>query len=136
MTDPDPDPTGEPRAWGWVDHLRAGGTTPWAAWSGTAEPSGRAVPGAQQLELLRRLNEVGSPDPRLVERVLATSAPGRGQPDLELVGAAHDSRFGPPAIDPALPSAHTSSRSPIPYTEAAAATAPNPPAVEVLWKCA
>ncbi len=93
--------TGEPRAWGWVDHLRAGGTTPWSAWTGTAEPSGRAVPGAQQLELLRRLNEVGTPSAVLVERVLATSAPGRGQPDLELVGAAHDSRFGPPPVDPA-----------------------------------
>lgn len=92
---------GEPRAWGWVNHLRSGGACPWAAWSGTAEPSGRAVPGAQQLELLRRLNAVGTPGPVLVDRVLATSAPGRGQPDLELVGAAHDSRFGPPPVDPA-----------------------------------
>lgn len=93
--------TGEARAWGWVDHLRAGGTTPWAAWSVIAEPSLHAIPGAQQLELLRRLNEAGTPATVLVERVLATSAPGRGQPDLELVGAAHDSRFGPPPVDPA-----------------------------------
>lgn len=93
--------TGEARAWGWVEHLRDGGTTPWADWSGTAEPSARAVPGAQQLELLRRLNRAGRPAATLVERVLGASAPGRGQPDLELVGAAHDSAFGPRPVDPA-----------------------------------
>ena len=92
------------RAWGWVQHLRSGGTTPWADWAGTADPGGEAVPGAQQLELLRRLNEVGSPHPRLVERVLWASAAGRGQPDLELVGAGQESRFGPRPVDPgALP---------------------------------
>lgn len=62
------------------------------------------VPGAQQLELLRRLNAVGTPDPALVDRVLAASAPGRGRPDLELVGADSGSRFGPAPVDPgALP---------------------------------
>lgn len=91
---------GEPRAWGWVRHLRDGGTTPWAEWSGTAEPAGPAVPGAQQLELLRRLNQAGAPGPALVDRVLTASAPGRGQPDLELVGAAHESSFGPRPVDP------------------------------------
>jgi hypothetical protein len=35
-----------------------------------------------------------------VERVLGASAPGRGQPDLELVGSAAESRFGPRPVDP------------------------------------
>jgi hypothetical protein len=90
----------DPRAWGWVQHLRQGGTTPWTEWTGTAEPEGAVVPGAQQLELVRRLNLAGAPAPRLVERVLAAAAPGRGQPDLELVGAALESRFGPRPVDP------------------------------------
>lgn len=111
-----------PTARAWVAHLTAGGTTPWAQWreeharggSGGGpdplEPTGtrhlRYLPGAQQLELLRRLNEVGSPGPALAERVLATSAPGRGIADLELVGAARDTPFGPRAVDPAdLPDA-------------------------------
>ena len=36
-----------------------------------------------------------------MERVLAASAPGRGRPDLELVGVDEARRFGPPAVDPA-----------------------------------
>ncbi|MGI8522237.1 MAG: hypothetical protein ACR2K3_02860 [Nocardioides sp.] len=92
---------GERRGWGWVAHLRAGGTTPWQAWTGLAEAGGRYLPGAQQLELLRRVNQVSAPSQRLAERVLAASAPGRGRPDLELVGAASPSRFGPAPVDPA-----------------------------------
>ncbi len=88
------------RAWAWVQHLRQGGTTPWTDWTGTAEPGGAVVPGAQQLELVRRLNQTGEPGPRLVERVLGASAPGRGQPDLELLDAAPESRFGPRPVDP------------------------------------
>jgi hypothetical protein len=92
---------GRARAWAWIAHLRAGGTTPWAAW-GTADAAdqGRFLPGAQQLELLRRLNLAGRPPAGLVERVLTASAPGRGRPDLELVGVDEDRRFGPPAVDP------------------------------------
>ncbi|WP_426243215.1 hypothetical protein [Nocardioides sp. LHG3406-4] len=92
------------RAWGWVEHLRAGGTTGWRDWTGTTTtPSpgpGRAVPGAQQLELLRRVNEVARPTPALAGRILAASAPGRGRPDLELVGAAEESPFGARPVDP------------------------------------
>ncbi len=88
------------RAWGWVAHLRSGGTTPWRSWSAEAEPTGLVVPGAQQLEVLRRLNLLGAPPPVLVERVLTASAPGRGSPDLELVGARPESRFGPRPVDP------------------------------------
>jgi len=98
----------EARAWGWVAHLRDGGTTPWSAWgslAGADEQSGRHLPGAQQLELLRRLNLVRLPAPELADRVLGASAPGRGRPDLGLVGVLPESAFGPPPVDPSgLPS--------------------------------
>jgi hypothetical protein len=94
--------TGRARAWAWVAHLRAGGTTPWSAWADAdAADQGRFLPGAQQLELLRRLNLAGRPPARLVDRVLTASAPGRGRPDLELVGVDEERRFGPPPVDPA-----------------------------------
>ena len=94
--------TGRARAWAWIAHLRAGGTTPWQSWSSSdAADQGRFLPGAQQLELLRRLNAAGRPTAALVERVVAASAPGRGRPDLELVGVDDARRFGPPAVDPA-----------------------------------
>ncbi len=92
------------RVWGWVGHLRGGGTTAWNEWTGTGAPTGPVVPGAQQLELVRRLNHAGRPAPELVERVLATSTPGRGQPDLPVGESGADSRFGPAPVDPgALP---------------------------------
>lgn len=94
---------GRDRAWGWVAHLREGGTTPWAQWSTPAEPSGRVLPGAAQLELLRRLNltDSGPVAPALVERVLRVTPPGRAPAELELLGAAVDDRFGMPGVDPA-----------------------------------
>ncbi len=98
---------GTAAAWRWVDHLRDGGTTPWAAWLATIpdledpRSGDRLLPGAQQLELVRRLNEAGRPDPQLVERVLVASAPGRGRQDLELIGAVVPLTFGPRPIDPA-----------------------------------
>jgi hypothetical protein len=94
----------EARAWGWVAHLRDGGTTPWSAWGTAAaadQQSGRYLPGAQQLELLRRLNQLRLPSPELAERVLGASAPGRGRPDLGLVDVLPESAFGPPPVDPA-----------------------------------
>jgi hypothetical protein len=95
------DTPGVRRAWGWVAHLQEGGTTPWRAWAVEGRPGGRFLPGAQQLELLRRLNEVGPPSPELATRVLEASAPGRGRPDLELDGAVDRLAFGPPPVDPA-----------------------------------
>jgi hypothetical protein len=92
---------GERRAWGWVAHLRDGGTTPWREWTGAGPHGGAYLPGAQQLELLRRLHLAGRPTPELVERVLGASAPGRGAADLELVGVADHSPFGPRPVDPA-----------------------------------
>jgi hypothetical protein len=95
--------SGEALAWGWVAHLRSGGTTPWSGWSVPApddEQAGRYLPGAQQLELLRRLNLRGGVGPALAERVLSASAPGRGLPDLGLVGVLPESAFGPEPVDP------------------------------------
>ena len=100
MTDTVPE-VGERRAWGWVAHLRDGGTTPWRAWSGLGGSQGRYLPGAQQLELLRHLNLAGQPSPALATQVLQASAAGRGRPDLELVGAGATSEFGPSPVDPA-----------------------------------
>lgn len=88
------------RAWGWVAHLRHGGTTPWLPWTGSGEPAGRVVPGAQQLELLRRLNEQGRPSPGLAARVLEATTLGRGLPDLPLVGAEPGSPYGAAPVDP------------------------------------
>lgn len=93
MTDP------AARAWGWVAHLRAGGTTPWARWDAPGDPRGRVVPGAQQLELLRRLNHRGDLPEGLADRVLVADAAGRGRPDLELDGVG-DPRFGFRPVDP------------------------------------
>ncbi|KQZ76125.1 hypothetical protein [Nocardioides sp. Root151] len=93
------------RAWAWVDHLRAGGTTPWSDFTGSVDSRGSLLPGAIQLEVARRLNLVGGVDSAehaaLVDRVFETSGPGRGQPDLELVGVHTGSRFGPRPVDPA-----------------------------------
>jgi hypothetical protein len=100
----DSERAGQARAWGWVAHLRDGGTTPWAAWRDPAPDdlqAGRYLPGAQQLELLRRVNAQHVPAPELAERVLATSAPLRGRPDLGLVDVLPPSGFGPPPVDPA-----------------------------------
>lgn len=99
------------RARTWVEHLRRGGTTPWLAWHDEAAAGSWAgvVPGAQQLELLRRINLASSAQPRgdqgrertrLADRVLAAPAAGRGQADLPLVGLAVPG-FGPRPVDPA-----------------------------------
>lgn len=98
------DGVGRARAWGWVAHLRAGGTTPWAQWQASAEPSASVLPGAAQLELVRRLNlsSPGRPlDPALVQRVLTATPAGRAPAEYELRGAEYDPRFGLPPVDPA-----------------------------------
>lgn len=67
------------------------------------------LPGAQQLELLRRVNESlatghaadasTEASTRLADRVLSAPAAGRGKPDLALAGVGtHD--FGPRPVDP------------------------------------
>ncbi|GAA5150326.1 hypothetical protein GCM10023340_27220 [Nocardioides marinquilinus] len=75
-TDPHP-----ARAWGWVAALRDGATTPWPVWlddGADAAARGRALPGAAQLEVLRRLNAGGAVSPALAERVLTAVPTGRG----------------------------------------------------------
>ncbi|WGL52668.1 hypothetical protein P5P86_02315 [Nocardioides sp. BP30] len=94
------------RSVAWVAHLRSGGTTPWRAFcaqmpdTAPAPADAADIPGAQQLEALRRLNQVGRPSPTLVDRVLAGDLVGRGRGDLGLLGEPHV-RFGTPPVDPA-----------------------------------
>jgi hypothetical protein len=83
----------------WVEHLRAGGTTPWADFR-RAESDPSTGAGAQQLEVLRRLNALGRPSAGLVERVLNADLVGRGRGDLALSGTPAR-RFGTPPVDPA-----------------------------------
>ncbi|MFC5730401.1 MULTISPECIES: hypothetical protein [Nocardioides] len=96
---------GQRRAWAWAAALREGATTPWHEWSGTGEAFRPRLPGAQQLELLRRLNlaasRAGREVPvRLADRILAAGVSGRGRGDLGLIGADPDQRFGPRPVDP------------------------------------
>ncbi len=103
------------RAWGWVAALRDGATTPWSEWAVEGAEEGPWLPGAQQLELLRRLNleaeQRGSRvDLALAERVLLASAPGRGRADLLLAGAGDPPQFGPRPVDPAVLPEHELTR--------------------------
>jgi hypothetical protein len=77
------------------------------AWSHhTDDPAPGPLPGAQQLELLRRINLAGGAGtPGLADRVLTAPAAGRGKADLPLVGAAAPG-FGARPVDPATISAH------------------------------
>ena len=92
-----------PGAWGWVSHLRDGGTTPWADYRTedsrpvAAEPFGERLPGAQQLELLRRINAATGGRTVIADGVLRATLTGRGQPEFALAGIAEIR----PQIDPA-----------------------------------
>jgi hypothetical protein len=114
VTPPVSDSAFRAAAWSWVDHLRAGGTTPWTAWTapgGEEMTSSRGrVPGAAQLELVRRLavRREGRLDDAgftaLADRALARSAPGRGPAHLPLTWPGDDHpgpRVGAPPTDPA-----------------------------------
>lgn len=104
--------TDSTRSHAWVEHLRAGGTTPWADFRGEAAstPTRTWIPGAAQLELARRVNLAAAArddgpgrreHTRLVDTILSASAPGRGLPDLPVLGAAPDQAWGPRPVDPA-----------------------------------
>lgn len=103
----------------WAAHLVGGGTTDWRTWldrhpepPASPAPAVEVLPGAAQLELVRRLATSGPAVERfdeLARRVLTTSAPGRGPGELSLVwpgaGAREDSGPGGaaggfPAVDP------------------------------------
>ncbi|KQT90746.1 hypothetical protein ASG49_13440 [Marmoricola sp. Leaf446] len=94
----------------WVEHLRAGGTTPWDArrWSlaadpaDPADPAAPAPPSAVHLALLHRLNLAGhGPAPAgLAEVLLGTPRPGRGPVDPPLPWT-DPPRFGSPPRSPA-----------------------------------
>ena len=95
--------------WSWSQHLRGGGSTPWAQWrSGDHDdrpPAGWIPPGAAQLEVVRRAalrRRRPAETAALADVVLSRSGPGRGrawQP-LDWPGAPPRS-FGAPAVDPA-----------------------------------
>lgn len=105
------------RAWAWVQHLHQGGTTAWSAFDAAPVdrlPGFQLLPGAQHLELLRRINLAAPsyPAPRdhprpwdlgqgtVADLVLDATLPGRGRPDLELAGAAPRRDFGWAPVDP------------------------------------
>jgi hypothetical protein len=102
----------EQAVWSWTEHLRHGGTRPWTDWlssqrdSDAVVPAGWPVPGAAQLELVRRLATVSSlGEPaftRLADLVLGRSAPGRGLAHQPLVWPDRPPgrRFGAPPVDP------------------------------------
>ncbi len=100
---------GRRRAWGWAAALRGGATTRWLDWpdddAAQGDPFAPSLPGAQQLALLRRLNEAARTSGRNVplataDRVLAAGVSGRGRGELPLVGAAEPGRFGLRPVDP------------------------------------
>ncbi len=111
-----PDPT-DRLVRSWVQHLRSGGSTAWGAWPGAAPASSGDVftgplPGAAQLEVVRRLAAARDRLPaasadrvdftRLADTVLGGSGPGRGLGELPVTGPdAAATRFGPRAVDPA-----------------------------------
>jgi hypothetical protein len=123
MTPPEPPPTGPESdrqlAWGWVEHLRSGGSTSWQSWQSSAGrpgavPAGRKdpgtpLPGAAQLELVRLLAVHASREgavpagfTALADRALARSGPGRGLPELPLRLPSGDRPgAGPVPVDPA-----------------------------------
>lgn len=132
-------------AWSWADHLRAGGTTPWAQWVTTAPRdvpgiAGRGrIPGAAQLELVRRLAEslerpAGPDFAALADRALARSGPGRGPAHIPLSwpgdepghGAAA-ARIGVPPTDPASLPADELARAGVGLLADLVASAPAPP---------
>lgn len=90
-------------AWAWVSHLRKGGTTPWEDYRAASpqavegEPFGERLPGAQQLELLRRVNVATGGQIFVADGVLRATLTGRGQPEFALTGVAEVR----PQIDPA-----------------------------------
>lgn len=134
-------------AWSWVEHLRAGGTAPWTRWVATApvragSPVGsRHLPGAAQLELVRRLAErldgpAGPDFTALADRALARSGPGRGPAHIPLAwshddpGAAGAHVIGVPPADPALLPADELVRAGIGLLADLVATAPSVPSTE------
>jgi hypothetical protein len=114
-------PSRREAGWAWAAHLRGGGTTPWLEWlasygderaGAAATRAGTAgtgpVPGAAQLELVRRLAR-RHPAPaddasfaELADVALTRSGPGRGPARIPLLWPGEDPpRHGPPSVDPA-----------------------------------
>jgi hypothetical protein len=112
----DPQVRAQARAQAWVAHLRGGGTAPWVDYQpddeGPVVDIEERLPGAQQLELLRRINHANHSRAdhswadegvaKASELVLRASLTGRGQPERGLIGVPDPSARNPrPESDPA-----------------------------------
>ncbi|HEX6148897.1 hypothetical protein [Nocardioides sp.] len=116
------------RAWGWVAHLREGGTTRWRDWTGSGPATGPVLPGAQQLELLRRANLVGRPSAVLAGRILAVDPPRRARPGLPLVDGPPVPDHGPRPVDPTtVPDTELTRLAAVLLAEEVAGHTPSPP---------
>ena len=94
--------TGRARAWAWVEHLRGGGTTPWAAWDlRFRRPASRFLPGRPAARAAApaqpRRPPVGRPGRAGADRLRPRPRPTRPRAGRRRRLA----RFGPPAVDPA-----------------------------------
>lgn len=85
----------------WQQHLRDGGTTPWASFEAGGAPAAAdgPTPSAVHLELVRRLDSSLPDFAGLADLVLATPAPGRGSVDIPVAGAGAPTHGAPP-VDP------------------------------------
>lgn len=117
------------RAAAWAEHLRDGGTTPWSDFDGNTATEPDWLPGAQQLELLRRVNLVAPASPALTERILTAPLPFRGRPDLDLAttGGSGQPDAGAPTVDPAALSDDELVRVAVAVLAEATVTRPTPP---------
>ncbi|WP_310961654.1 hypothetical protein [Nocardioides terrisoli] len=97
---------------GWMAALRDGDTRTWDEWlgdrlgdrtgsEGDLAPRGAVLPGAGQLELLRRLALTAPPDlAGLADLVCSTSPVGRGAVDIPLPWPGERRSLGTPAVAP------------------------------------
>lgn len=95
-----------PRAESWAAYVCAGGTASWQKWDESAQhsapplPDGR-VPGAQYVELIRRINERSPLPASVVAEIVSTPAPGRGRPELGIADTTQpEPGWGPPRVIP------------------------------------
>jgi hypothetical protein len=93
----------------WAGQLRNGSNQTWAEFLAAPIPAGppgpEAVPGAAQLELVRRLTTIDPPGfERLADLVFSTAGPGRGLVDVPLPwpGTDDPDRLGTPPVAPEL----------------------------------
>ena len=99
------DTPGVRRAWGWVGPpARRAVRRPGRDWAGEGAARGRLPPRARSSSSCCAGSTRPAPSPpSSADRVLEASAPGRGRPDLELVGAGRPRSLRPAAGRPGRP---------------------------------